>query len=107
MIGVNRVDSMPAGDNPFWHDAGRMGTQIGSNVTIMHGGHPNQEQAEIIVVNHTTGERIRVTFGPGGAMGVMNTENGGMPASFEMIVGEDNNTDARRWEQDHTQTARH
>ena len=48
--------------NPFLSDLFNMGTQIGTNCTVMYGKHTNERCAYLIVVNTETGERIRVTF---------------------------------------------
>lgn len=59
---IKKLDSIPAGDNPFLHDAFHMGTPVASNIMIMHGTHSNQRASYIIIVNTETGERHQVTF---------------------------------------------
>jgi len=48
--------------NPFHGDLFRMGTQIGSNVTVMYREHNTEKQKNIVVVDMETGERIKVIF---------------------------------------------
>ena len=89
------MESIPANGNPFQHDQFNMGTQIGANVHVMFGGFVDDRQSQMIVINTETGERIRITFGPGNNGKIV--ENQGMPASFEMMVGENTFADAKQW----------
>lgn len=59
---TEKLDSFPPNSNPFHHDAYHMGTQIGSNCTIMHPNHSNKECDYIIVINTKTGERLKINF---------------------------------------------
>jgi len=61
-IEVKSMDSIPAGDNPFWHDHYNMGTRIGANVMVMHPNHGGDQCPYMIIVNTDTGERVRVVF---------------------------------------------
>jgi hypothetical protein len=62
----SKVESFPAGENPFHHDAyhmGHMGTPIASNALIMHENFHDQRAKYIIICNLETGERLSVAFG--------------------------------------------
>jgi hypothetical protein len=58
---VRVIPKIDAG-NPFLSDPFNMGTQIGSNVTVMYGKHVAEHQRYLIVVDTTTGERFEITF---------------------------------------------
>jgi hypothetical protein len=57
---VEKLESWPKNCNPFEHDVFSMGTHIGSNITILHMNHNNEECKELVLVNLKTGERIKV-----------------------------------------------
>lgn len=57
---ISKMKSIPAGDNPFWHDGFNMGEIIGTNITIMFPCHQTEHCSYLIVVNTNTGERIRI-----------------------------------------------
>ena len=57
---IKIMDNIPAKANPFNHDAFHMGTQLGSNLIIMHPNHSDAECPYIIICNTTTGERMKV-----------------------------------------------
>jgi len=65
MIETQMIDSFPPGENPFHHDAVRMGTTIGKNVVVMYHQHQFERQDTIVIVNSETGERMLVKFGEG------------------------------------------
>ena len=48
--------------NVFHQDTYHMGTQIGTNVVILHESFPKQICNYIIIVDPFTGERVKVTF---------------------------------------------
>ena len=48
--------------NPFLSDLENMGTQIGTNVIVMHRKHTSEKQDWIIIVNTVTGERMKLAF---------------------------------------------
>lgn len=66
MIHIEQLPSFPAGENPFWHEQFKMGTdRIASNVMVMMATHPHERASHIEIINKDTGERVRVWFGPG------------------------------------------
>jgi hypothetical protein len=48
--------------NPFLSDAFNMGVQIGTNCTVMMANHESEFCKYLIVVDTTTGERIKIMF---------------------------------------------
>lgn len=48
--------------NPFRQDLTHMGTNLGTNVVTMFPHHDNTHQPYIILVDVTTGERLKVSF---------------------------------------------
>jgi len=48
--------------NPFNEDFYNMGIQIGTNVTVMMDNHSDKVCKYLIVVDTTTGERIKILF---------------------------------------------
>ena len=62
MIKVEKLDRFPANENPFWHDAYRMGERVGHNVMLMIENFPEDRCKYVILVNMETGERIKVSF---------------------------------------------
>ena len=61
MLEIETMESIAPG-NPFLSDAVRMGTTIGTNVTVMFMNHSTDLQTNIVIVNTDTGERIKVKF---------------------------------------------
>ena len=55
---VKQLDSFPAGENPFWHDAYRMGTYFGDKdqVCVMYGDRAD----DFVIVHIPSGQRIQV-----------------------------------------------
>lgn len=62
MIKIQVLKSFPPNSNPFHHDGYHMGTQLGSNVTVMHENHSDKFMRYLIIVNTETGDRIRIDF---------------------------------------------
>jgi hypothetical protein len=58
---VDSKESLPVG-NAFNGDSYRMGSTIGSNVTVMFEKFDHEVQHYIVICNTKTGERIRVRF---------------------------------------------
>ena len=54
------LESIPANSNPFHYDAYHMGQALGENVMIMYSEHKVNKY--IIVIDMTTGERMRIDF---------------------------------------------
>lgn len=54
------MSDIPAKENPFIHDSFRMGTQMGSNITIMYENFPGDEMQNLVIVNTVTGKRTMV-----------------------------------------------
>ncbi len=65
MIQIQRLNDNPPNDNPFWHDNFNMGHKIAENVYAMFATFPSQKASFLIVINTETGERVKLTFGPG------------------------------------------
>ena len=61
-IKPQRMDSIPAGENPFCHDHYNMGERLGHNVYVMFENFPKDRCPYLIVVNTETGERVRLMF---------------------------------------------
>ena len=59
---ITHLESFPPNSNPYHHDAYHMGMTIGKNVTVMMANHSDQECGYLIVINKTTGERLKITF---------------------------------------------
>lgn len=57
---IKEMNPIPAGENPFQHDFYNMGTRVGNNVVVMYDQHTDRHADYIIVVDMTTGERIRI-----------------------------------------------
>lgn len=53
---------IPAGSNPFEHDAYHMGTQLGSNCTVMFENHSEALCKYLIICDTNTGKRVKVLF---------------------------------------------
>jgi len=54
------MDDFPPDVNPFLHDSYNMGTEIGSNLTVMMSNHVPEKCCYIILVHKPTGKRIEV-----------------------------------------------
>jgi hypothetical protein len=65
MIKVQKLESFPAGANPFHYDHYQMGAYHSSNSAVMFSTFDKDKAAHIDIINRETGERIRVHFGPG------------------------------------------
>jgi hypothetical protein len=60
---LESLPSFPAGENPFYYDAVRMGEHLGTNVLVMFDKFPRTDfQPYIILHDITTGQRLRITF---------------------------------------------
>jgi hypothetical protein len=57
---IIKLTPIRAGDNPLMHDHFHMGTKISSNFEIIHHTHPNEKAKYLIIVDKTTGERIKI-----------------------------------------------
>ena len=57
---THMLEPFPPNENPFLHDAVHMGTRLGKNVVVMHSNHSYEEAKYLIIVNVTTGERMKV-----------------------------------------------
>ena len=57
---VEKMPDFPPNSNPFCHDPYHMGTQLGSNVIVMHENHNDKPADYLIIVHIPTGQRIRV-----------------------------------------------
>lgn len=62
MIEFRKMESIPAGANPFAHDFVRMGIKLGSNVFVMLSNFEEHHCDHLVLVNVTTGERVRIGF---------------------------------------------
>lgn len=59
---IEKLDSFPSRENPFNYDFYHMGTYLGNNVLAMYGKFEREFQPYVILIDITTGERIKVTF---------------------------------------------
>jgi hypothetical protein len=59
---VEQMESFPPNSNPFNHDLYNMGQSMGTNVVIMYGNGRENPMGYLIVVDKTTGERLKITF---------------------------------------------
>jgi hypothetical protein len=57
---VEPLPPFPPNENPYHHDLSNMGTNVGNNLTIMFAATSSEQAKYIIVVNKTTGERIKI-----------------------------------------------
>lgn len=48
--------------NPFLHDHFNMGTQLGSNLVVMHSNFNHDECKWLTLVDCITGERVKIMF---------------------------------------------
>lgn len=62
MLEVQQMESFPPGENPYWHDAYRMGMRLGTNVEVMFEKFEHEVQPYLVIVNKVTGERIRIVL---------------------------------------------
>lgn len=81
-IKIAELPAFPAKSNPFNHDAYHMGTPIGNNCYIMHSCHTTEECEYLIIINTTTGERLKVLLNgtkvdqDAGITNIVNAANG-------------------------------
>lgn len=65
-VTVEKMDSIPVGDNPFNHDLGSMGTTLVRDILIMHPGYDSKENPKpigwIYIVNTRTGNRVKISL---------------------------------------------
>jgi hypothetical protein len=65
-VTLNDMPSIPAGDNPFWHDSMSMGTNLVRGWMVMHEGFDRADEPLdlhwLVLVNTRTGERWRLTM---------------------------------------------
>lgn len=61
-MSFKQLENIPAGHNPFAHDSYHMGMRLGNNVTVMYGQHVGEHQPYIILIDGSTGERVRIEF---------------------------------------------
>lgn len=63
---VRHLAPIPAGDNPFHHDAFHMGTDLVRGWMVMHPGFDSKNNpldlGYVILINTRTGQRIRITL---------------------------------------------
>lgn len=59
-MNLTKLTPFPPNCNPFHHDLFNMGTQMGSNLMIMHSNHKDQRVDSLILVNPITGERWKL-----------------------------------------------
>lgn len=57
---ISNLKSFPANENPYLHDSYHMGVSVGKNIEIMFEKHDHNNY--IIIVEKTTGERLKVEF---------------------------------------------
>lgn len=57
-----KMESFPAGENPFNHNLFHMGTRIAKDVIIMHPNHPGEETKYFIIMHVKTGEQVKVVL---------------------------------------------
>jgi len=58
---ISEIESIEPG-NPFLCDGYNMGTTIGANVTVMYAKFKDEVHQYIIVIDTTTGQRVRIDF---------------------------------------------
>lgn len=61
---IENLDSFPPNVNPFLYDSFNMGVRLGSNLMAMMSNHVDAECTSVILINRTTGVRIRVRITP-------------------------------------------
>jgi hypothetical protein len=57
---VEELESFPPNENPFLHDAVRMGEHLGTNLTIMYANTSEEQCSYLILINRKTGKRIQI-----------------------------------------------
>lgn len=64
VFGIRQLRSLPAGENPFWHDSFHTGTRLGKNIMAMNtiGNVEKYDLDYLILVHLPTGQRIRIDF---------------------------------------------
>ena len=64
-VRVNALDPIPAGANPFHHDAYLMGTSLPRGWVVMHEGYDKEAQYPmhfLVLVNKRSGQRVQLVF---------------------------------------------
>jgi hypothetical protein len=61
-IDIENLDPIPSDMTPYEFDAYNMGQNIGTNAMIMLSNFDSQLCKYVIVIDRTTGERIKLTF---------------------------------------------
>lgn len=69
MIDCEPMAPVATPENPFNTDMYHMGTYVAKNVCVMYATFEDQVASYIIVVNRETGERIKIRFYDGSAVG--------------------------------------
>lgn len=63
-VTVEKMEPIPAGDNPFNHDSGSMGTTLVRDIIVMHPGYDRKESPApigwVYLVNTRTGNRVKI-----------------------------------------------
>lgn len=62
MISVNKLENWPPNCKLSQHDAYHMYQNIGKNVIALMKNHESEHCPYVIIVNHETGERIKIEF---------------------------------------------
>lgn len=62
MIKISKKSPFDPAVNPFTQDLLNMGTTLGKNVLAMKRNHDDENCEYVILLNRTTGERIKVEF---------------------------------------------
>lgn len=61
---IEKMEPIPAGDNPFNHDFESIGTMLVRDIVVMHPGYDNKESPSpigwIYLVNTRTGNRVKI-----------------------------------------------
>lgn len=59
---VSEMEPFPKNSNPFNFDSYNMGVKLGSNVMAMFESHENEKADYVILVNISTGRRLKITL---------------------------------------------
>ena len=59
---VKQLPSIPANENPFWHDMFNMGHYFSKEVVVMYKNHADSHCPYLIIVHVPTGQRIEIEF---------------------------------------------
>lgn len=59
---IKILESFPENSNPFQHDMGNMGVQLGSNLTAMLANFENSPCKFVIICRHDNGQRIKLSL---------------------------------------------